>query len=75
MYSQVGAGCGPEIQGTTDRLIAGQFFIRDEQLTPPDLHHAAGGCPRGSPRLQLLADPLQLAAHLLRLLQKRAEIR
>jgi hypothetical protein len=40
LYPQQPAG--PEIQGTTDRLIAGQFFIRDEQLTPPDLHHAAG---------------------------------
>ncbi|HZM00070.1 MAG TPA: multiheme c-type cytochrome, partial [Planctomycetota bacterium] len=40
LYPQQPAG--PEIEGTTDRLIAGQFFIRDEELTPPDLHHTAG---------------------------------
>lgn len=40
LYPQQPAG--PEIKGTTDRLIAGQFFIQDAELTPPDLHHAAG---------------------------------
>ena len=33
---------GPDVPGTTDRLIAGQFFLQDERRLPPDLHHAAG---------------------------------
>jgi hypothetical protein len=40
LYPQQPAG--PDVPGTTDTLIANQFFIRDPQLTPPDLHHAAG---------------------------------
>ncbi len=40
LYPQMPAG--PTIPGTTDRLIAGQFFVADEQLTPADVHHAAG---------------------------------
>jgi hypothetical protein len=33
---------GPDIPGTTDRLLAEQFFLQDERRLPPDLHHAAG---------------------------------
>jgi hypothetical protein len=40
LYPQMPAG--PDIVNTTDRLIAGQFFIQDERLTPSDVHHAAG---------------------------------
>ncbi len=40
LYPQMPAG--PDIPGTTDRLIANQFFIEDPLLTPPDVHHAAG---------------------------------
>jgi hypothetical protein len=40
LYPQQPAG--PDIPNTTDELIAGQFFVRDPVLTPPDLHHAAG---------------------------------
>jgi hypothetical protein len=40
LYPQQPAG--PDIPGTTDELIAGQFFVKDPVLTPPDLHHAAG---------------------------------
>jgi hypothetical protein len=40
LYPQQPAG--PDVPDTTDRLIAGQFFIRDPVLTPPDLHGAAG---------------------------------
>jgi len=40
LYPQMPAG--PDIADTTDRLIAGQFFIEDERLTPSDVHHAAG---------------------------------
>jgi len=40
LYPQMPAG--PAIPGTTDRLLAGQFFQADELLLPPDLHHAAG---------------------------------
>lgn len=40
LYPEMPAG--PDIPGTTDRLIANQFFLEDEQRLPPDLHHAAG---------------------------------
>ncbi len=40
LYPQMPAG--PDIPGTTDALIAGQFFLQDATLLPPDLHHAAG---------------------------------
>ncbi|MFT7464470.1 MAG: hypothetical protein ACI9EF_002826, partial [Pseudohongiellaceae bacterium] len=40
LYPQMPAG--PNVPGTTDHLIAGQFFVKDEQLTPSDVHHAAG---------------------------------
>ena len=33
---------GPDVPNTTNALIAGQFFVEDPLLTPPDLHHAAG---------------------------------
>ncbi len=33
---------GPDIPGTTNRLLAQQFFVSDPLLTPPDIHHAAG---------------------------------
>ena len=33
-----GMPAGPEVAGTTDRLLNGQFYIRDDNLTPPDVH-------------------------------------
>ncbi len=43
LYPQQPAG--PDIPGTTPTQIAGQFLIRDPQLTPPDIHGARGmGC-------------------------------
>ncbi|MGQ0553088.1 MAG: hypothetical protein ACT4PU_07695 [Planctomycetota bacterium] len=40
LYPQMPAG--PDVPNTTASLSAGQFFIKDPLLTPPDLHHAAG---------------------------------
>ncbi len=40
LYPQMPAG--PDVPNTTDHLVAGQFFIKDPLLTPPDLHFAAG---------------------------------
>jgi hypothetical protein len=37
-----GMPAGPQVKGTTDRLLNGQFYIRDDNLTPPDVHHAKG---------------------------------
>jgi len=37
-----GALGGPEIKGTTDRLLNRQFYLRDESITPPDVHHERG---------------------------------
>ncbi|MEM9801201.1 MAG: hypothetical protein AAGA20_12820 [Planctomycetota bacterium] len=37
-----GAPGGPEIPGTTDRLLHRAFFINDPAVTPPDVHHASG---------------------------------
>ena len=33
---------GPEVPGTTDQLKNGTFYIKDPDLTPPDLHHERG---------------------------------
>ena len=33
---------GPDVPGTTDRLLANQFFLQDPQRLPADLHHDAG---------------------------------
>ncbi|HEX5009859.1 MAG TPA: hypothetical protein VFY71_05620, partial [Planctomycetota bacterium] len=40
LYPQQPAG--PDVPGTTSRLVANQFFIQDPQLTPPDIHGARG---------------------------------
>src|SRR6185436_5282088 len=40
LYPQQPAG--PDVANTTPALIAGQFFIKDPVLTPPDLHGARG---------------------------------
>jgi len=37
-----GAPGGPEIPGTTDRLLNRTFYIDDPALTPPDVHHEHG---------------------------------
>lgn len=37
-----GMPAGPEVEGTTDSLKNGVFYIRDKDLTPPDIHHERG---------------------------------
>jgi hypothetical protein len=37
-----GMPAGPDVAGTTDRLQNGVFYIRDADMTPPDVHHQAG---------------------------------
>lgn len=37
-----GAPGGPEIKGSTDRLLNRQFYLRDDTLGPPDVHHEKG---------------------------------
>ncbi len=37
-----GMPAGPQVEGTTDRLLNGAFYIRDDNLTPPDIHHERG---------------------------------
>ncbi|MBK7875058.1 MAG: hypothetical protein IPJ77_04785 [Planctomycetes bacterium] len=37
-----GAPGGPEIAGTTDRLLNRQFYLQDAALNPPDVHHERG---------------------------------
>lgn len=37
-----GMPAGPQVEGTTNRLLNGQFYIRDPELTPPDIHHQKG---------------------------------
>ncbi|MEO0478738.1 MAG: hypothetical protein AAF196_04600 [Planctomycetota bacterium] len=37
-----GMPAGPDVEGTTNALKNGQFYIEDEDLTPPDIHHEAG---------------------------------
>jgi hypothetical protein len=37
-----GMPAGPDVPGTTDRLLNGVFYIEDPDLTPPDIHHQAG---------------------------------
>jgi hypothetical protein len=37
-----GQPAGPEVKGTTDRLLNGTFYIQDPDLTPPDVHHQKG---------------------------------
>jgi len=37
-----GAPGGPEIPGTTDAPLNRQFYLSDNAITPPDLHHASG---------------------------------
>jgi len=37
-----GMPAGPEVKGTTDSLQNGVFYIRDDDLTPPDVHHERG---------------------------------
>lgn len=40
LYPQQPAG--PDVPGTTPALVAGQFFVRDPRLAPPDVHGARG---------------------------------
>ncbi|MCC6782055.1 MAG: hypothetical protein IT457_04355 [Planctomycetes bacterium] len=37
-----GMPAGPDVPGTTKRLLNGTFYIQDPVTTPPDVHHAAG---------------------------------
>ncbi|MEZ5962343.1 MAG: hypothetical protein R3F56_00725 [Planctomycetota bacterium] len=37
-----GMPAGPDVEGTTDRLQNGVFYIRDADMTPPDVHHERG---------------------------------
>ena len=37
-----GMPAGPQVAGTTNRLLNGTFYIRDDKITPPDVHHGAG---------------------------------
>ncbi len=37
-----GMPAGPEVPGTTDKLQNGAFYIQDQDLTPPDVHHQRG---------------------------------
>ncbi|MCA8958079.1 MAG: hypothetical protein KDC87_18530, partial [Planctomycetes bacterium] len=37
-----GMPAGPQVPGTTDRPLNGVFYIRDDALTPPDIHHQKG---------------------------------
>lgn len=37
-----GAPGGPEIAGTTDRLLNRQFYLQDATVNPPDVHHERG---------------------------------
>jgi len=37
-----GMPAGPDVPGTTDTLLNGTFYIRDPDLTPPDVHHERG---------------------------------
>ncbi len=37
-----GMPAGPEVEGTTDELQNGVFYIQDPDLTPPDVHHQRG---------------------------------
>lgn len=37
-----GMPAGPEVPGTTSTPLNGTFYIQDEDLTPPDIHHERG---------------------------------
>jgi len=37
-----GMPAGPEVKGTTDELLNGAFYIKDVDMTPPDVHHQRG---------------------------------
>jgi len=37
-----GMPAGPQVKGTTDRPLNGTFYIKDEGMTPPDIHHQKG---------------------------------
>lgn len=37
-----GMPAGPEVEGTTDELLNGTFYIEDPDMTPPDIHHERG---------------------------------
>ncbi|MFO1008795.1 MAG: hypothetical protein U1F29_01885 [Planctomycetota bacterium] len=37
-----GAPGGPDIAGTTDRLLNRQFYLQDPATNPPDVHHERG---------------------------------
>ena len=38
-----GMPAGPDVEGTTDELKNGTFYIQDQDLTPPDVHHQRAG--------------------------------
>ena len=37
-----GMPAGPDVEGTTDQLLNGTFYLQDPDLTPPDVHHQRG---------------------------------
>ena len=37
-----GQPAGPDVPGTTPKRLNGTFYLRDDAMTPPDVHHAAG---------------------------------
>jgi hypothetical protein len=37
-----GMPAGPEVQGTTDSLLNGTYYINDPKIVPPDVHHEKG---------------------------------
>jgi hypothetical protein len=37
-----GQPAGPDVPGTTSKRLNGTFYLRDDLLTPPDVHHTAG---------------------------------
>ncbi|MCC6670647.1 MAG: hypothetical protein IT458_06280 [Planctomycetes bacterium] len=37
-----GQPAGPEVPGTTAKLLNGVFYVQDQDLTPPDVHHERG---------------------------------
>lgn len=37
-----GQPAGPDVPGTTSKRLNGTFYVRDDTITPPDVHHERG---------------------------------
>ncbi len=37
-----GQPAGPDVPGTTAKRLNGNFYVRDDSITPPDVHHQRG---------------------------------